>query len=60
MITLKVSLAGTDENGKSFSAAPGDVVSLDKKSEANCIKAGYATAAKRAPAKRAPKKSAKK
>ena len=46
MITVKIPMSGTDEHGKPFSAAPGDVISLDKKSEANYIEKGLAEPAK--------------
>ena len=46
MIELLVAMAGTDENGESFSAAPGDIVSLDKRSEESLIKNEMAISAK--------------
>lgn len=46
MIILKTALAGTDVDGKRFSALPNDRVELDAKSEQNLIKKGLATSAK--------------
>jgi len=56
MIKMIVSLAGTDPNGESFAASPGDQITLDDKSEKNLVEAGFAAWVK-APAK---KKAAKK
>lgn len=47
MITAKVPMAGTDKNGKPFSAKPGDSVELDDKSEKNYVEAGMAEKAKK-------------
>lgn len=54
MIKLKVSMSGTDVNGKPFSCAPGEKVSLDEKSEKNLIEKDMAEPA------RTVKKAAKK
>ncbi|MCP5004523.1 MAG: hypothetical protein GY941_11390 [Planctomycetes bacterium] len=42
MIILDIPLAGKDSKNKPFSCAPGESVTLDKKSEENLIKKGYA------------------
>lgn len=55
MIKLKVSLAGTDKDGKVFSCMPGDNVSLDAKSEQNMVNNEMAE-----PVKATVKKAAKK
>lgn len=56
MIKLKISLAGTDAKGNTFSCAPGECVELDEKSEANYIREGMAEDA----TKKAVKKSVRK
>jgi hypothetical protein len=49
MITLLISVSGTDVNGKSFSKTVGDIVVLDAVSEKNMIANGTAEPVKQKP-----------